>query len=438
MATHYAAFPGMEDILPGDSEKWQWLEEKTRSFFASRAFREIRTPILEPTELFTRSIGETTDIVHKEMYTFKDRGERSMTMRPEMTASVARAVIQHGLLKTNKDLSLYYTGPMFRAERPQAGRKRQFHQIGAELINVTREGEPYRADWVIIKALADFLDYLKVKNVKFRLNDLTLINGDQGDSIRAKLRDYFEGHKAKLDPDSVFRLDKNVLRIFDSKIPETRAVIKDVPWDTIAPFSAAFSDFVSRLKALPGNITFEVDRTLVRGLDYYTGVVFEAASSSLGAQDALAGGGRYDRLYEELGSNTTPCTGFSIGMERLLMVLGKNEPSIEQQLGAKKIYFVPLMTQVMEFDAVRDTALRLQEWGFNTLLPAETGNLSMGEHLKRASKLGASFAVIRGDDEVKKGGWTLKNLTTRDQFFAGSENELLSMLMLKTEELKLS
>jgi len=436
MATHYAAFPGMEDILPGDSEKWQWLEEKTRSFFASRAFREIRTPILEPTELFTRSIGETTDIVHKEMYSLKDRGDRSMTMRPEMTASVARAVIQHGLLKTNKDLFLYYTGPMFRAERPQAGRKRQFHQIGAELINLTREGEPYRADWVIIKTLADFLEYLKVKNVKFRLNDLTLINGEQADSIRAKLRDYFEGHKSKLDPDSVFRLDKNVLRIFDSKIPETRAVIKDVPWDQIAPFSAAFSDFVRLLQALPGNIHFEIDRTLVRGLDYYTGVVFEAASSSLGAQDALAGGGRYDRLYGELGSNETPCTGFSIGMERLLMVLDKNEPTITQQLSAKKIYFVPLVNETADFDTIRKTALRLQELGFNTVLPSEIGNLSLGEHLKRASKLGAAFAVIRGDEELKTGGWTLKNLNTREQFSAGSENELLSMLMIKTEELK--
>ncbi len=437
MTNHYAAFPGMDDILPGDSEKWQWLEEKTRSFFASRAFREIRTPILEPTELFGRSIGESTDIVHKEMYTFKDRGERSMTLRPEMTASVARAVVQHGLLKTNKDLLLYYTGPMFRAERPQAGRKRQFHQIGAELINFTSEGDPYRADWVILKTLADFLDYLKVKNVKFRLNDLTLINGAQADSIRAKLRDYFEGHKAQLDPDSVFRLDKNVLRIFDSKIPETRTVIQEVPWDEIAPFSKVFSDFVSRLKALTRNVTFEMDRTLVRGLDYYTGVVFEAASSFLGAQDALAGGGRYDRLYGELGSSETPCTGFSIGMERLLMVLEKNEPTITQQLSAKKIYFVPLVNEAADFDAVRNTALRLQELGFNTWLPSETGNSSLGEHLKRASKLGAAFAVIRGEDELKKGGWTLKNLNTRDQFFACSENELLSMLMLKTEELKL-
>ena len=146
MSASYTSFPGMEDILPGDSEKWQWLEEKARILFACYGFREIRTPILEPTELFTRSIGETTDIVHKEMYTFKDRGDRSMTLRPEMTASVARSVIEHGLLKTSKSLALYYTGPMFRAERPQAGRKRQFHQIGAELINVTSEGDPYYAD----------------------------------------------------------------------------------------------------------------------------------------------------------------------------------------------------------------------------------------------------------------------------------------------------
>jgi len=424
----------MEDILPGDSEKWQWLEKKTRSFFGSRSFCEIRTPILEPTELFTRSIGETTDIVHKEMYTFKDRGERSMTMRPEMTASVARSVLEHGLLKTSKAPALYYTGPMFRAERPQAGRKRQFHQIGAELINLTREGEPYYADFLIIKALADFLEHLRVKNVRFRLNDLTLINGAQAETVRAQLRAYFENHKNALDPDSVYRLDKNVLRIFDSKIPETRALIRNVPWDAISPYSADFKALVSSLELLCPGVTFELDRTLVRGLDYYTGVVFEVASGALGAQDALAGGGRYDRLYEELGGPATPCTGFSIGMERLLMVLDKNSPSVHEQMNAKKIYVLAMVDDVLVQNDVRNAAMRLCEQGFYPIVPFEVMNLSLGEHLKRAHKAGAAFAVIRGDTEAQKNGWTLKNLNTREQTFAGSEKELFSMLTLKTEE----
>ena len=406
----------MDDILPGESEKWQWLEEKARFLLSSWGFREIRTPLLEPTELFTRSIGETTDIVHKEMYTFKDRGERSMTLRPEMTASVARAVIEHGMLKTSKSLALYYSGPMFRAERPQAGRKRQFHQIGAELINVAREGEPYYADGTLIRLLADFLDYLKVKNVRFRLNDLTLINGAQAEVVRKKLRDYFEGHKAKLDSDSVYRLDKNVLRIFDSKIPETRAIIRDVPWDSIAPYPAEFLKLVQTLKAGFGeSVSFEVDRTLVRGLDYYTGVVFEVASGALGAQDALAGGGRYDRLYEDLGGSSTPCTGFSIGVERLLMVLEKNEPSIAKQMNEKLLYFAFLFPDRYhaQFKNLQISARCLMERGFKVIVAEPSPKL--GDHLKRAANFGAAYAIILGEQEVVNKNWTVKNMISGEQ-----------------------
>ncbi len=437
MSTRYSAFPGMEDILPDEIEKWQWLEEKARILFASHGFREIRTPLLEPTELFTRAIGETTDIVHKEMYTFKDRGDRSMTLRPEMTASVARAVMEHGLLKTNPSLALYYTGPMFRAERPQAGRKRQFHQIGAELINVVKAGDPYYADWLIIKALTHFLNYLKVKNAKFRLNDLTLINGVQAGTIRKKLRDYFEANKSRLDPDSLYRLDKNVLRIFDSKIPQTRKVIRGVPWGEIAPFNSEFLEWVEFARSFSEQVTFEVDPTLVRGLDYYTGVVFEVVSDVLGAQDALAGGGRYDRLYEELGGSPTPCTGFSIGMERLLVMLEKNDPPVSVQMRSRKIYFAPLFSDSIAggLDQVKASMLDLQEWGFQVC--ALERHSDLGGHLKRASKTGASFAVICGEDELKKNIWTLKNLNTREQFSVG-KSSLAAELIRRTQEQKSS
>ncbi len=437
MASQYSSFPGMDDILPGEIEKWQWLEEKTRTAFACWGFNEIRTPLLEPTELFTRSIGETTDIVHKEMYTFKDRGDRNMTLRPEMTASVARAVIQNGLLKTNKFLKLFYTGAMFRAERPQAGRKRQFHQIGAELVNLTREDDPYYADWLIVRVLINFLDYLKIKNLKFRINDLTLINGEQAELVRSKLRKYFESHKSKLDPDSVYRLDKNVLRIFDSKIETTRALIRDVPWNDIAPFSEEFLKLNKLLQeGFEGNVSFEIDRTLVRGLDYYTGVVFEVASSTLGAQDALAGGGRYDRLYEELGSTSTPCTGFSIGMERLLMVLEKNNPTAQSQMSTKSIYFASIFPNDNHaaFLKTVGASRSLTESGFRVIVAEPSPKL--GDHLKRASKLGASYTVIRGDQELTEKKWTVKNMMTGDQASI-PEGGLLNYLMQNTKELEL-
>lgn len=434
MASQYVSFPGMDDILPGEIEKWQWLEQQARIFFASDGFSEIRTPILEPTELFIRSIGETTDIVHKEMYTFKDRGDRSMTMRPEMTASVARAVIQNGLLKTNKFLKLFYMGAMFRAERPQAGRKRQFHQIGAEIINLINDDDPYYADWVILRRLRTFFDYLNLKNVKFRLNDLTVINGEHGSRVRQQLRDYFEAHKTKLDPDSIYRLDKNVLRIFDSKIPETREVIRNVPWDEIAPLSDEFKKQIYEpFEIGKEGSPYQLDRTLVRGLDYYTGMVFEAVSESLGAQDALAGGGRYDRLYEELGSSPTLCTGFSIGMERLLMVLEKNEPSVTQQIvtqqsSEKTVYFAALFPggKHAGYMDLQETAQSLMSKGLRVIVVEPSPKLS--DHLKRASKLGASYAVIRGDQELTEKKWTLKNMTTGEQSSI-PEGDLISHLM---------
>lgn len=422
MSAKLQSFPGMEDILPGEVEKWQWIEKKARALFSVKRFREIRTPLLEPTELFNRAIGETTDIVHKEMYTFQDRGERFMTLRPEMTASVARSVIQHGLLKTAPSLALYYMGPMFRAERPQAGRKRQFHQIGAELVNVPeKDPEGMGGDALILCCLHDFLELLNIRYVKFRVNDLSRINGAQADKVRGQLRDYFEGHKAKLDPDSLYRLDKNVLRIFDSKIPETRALVEEVPWQDIAPLSDEFQQLCAGVKKTAG-LDLEIDRRLVRGLDYYTGVVFEAASAALGAQDALAGGGRYDNLYADMGGGAVPCTGFSIGVERLLMVLEKNEPSISRQMREHSVYFVPLCQHAgsPELPVVEEAAGNLADRGFE--VEVARPSLKLGDHLKRASKAGFRYVVIAGSSEIEKQQWQVKNMdqNTQDPVAFGS------------------
>ena len=430
MAAKYEAPRGMEDILPGEIEKWQWLEEKARVFFGTMGFREIRTPIVESTDLFARSIGETTDIVHKEMYTFEDRGGRSLTLRPEMTASVARAVVQNGLLKTAPNLFLFYMGPMFRAERPQAGRKRQFHQIGAEIVNLNG----VEADFAIIKELYDFLESLKIQNIRLKINDLSLINGKKAQDVRGKLKTYFEGHKDKLDKDSLYRLDKNVLRIFDSKVPATQAIAENAPWDEIAPFGNDFKTLQQNLK--DRGIPFVVERKLVRGLDYYTGIVFEISLDGLGAQDAVAGGGRYNNLYAELGGGDVPCTGFSIGMERLLMALEKSEQTAEKQSCHNFVCFVPVAkTDGSEAWAkCREASRSLSESGFRVLL--NSASIKVGDQLKKANKLRARFVVIKGEDEIKSKVWTVKYMDKNKEEKV-AEGELLQTLMKAVKELKL-
>ncbi len=405
MSKKYQSFPGMEDILPGEIEKWQWLEEKARIFFESRGYKEIRTPLLEPTELFSRSIGEGSDIVHKEMYTFEDRGGRSMTLRPEMTASVARAVIEHGLLKTAKSLRLYYTGPMFRAERPQAGRKRQFHQIGVEMVNEAGT----QADFEIVSLLYHFLIFVGVENPILRLNDLGE-KKDRAQRIQA-LSDYFSKEKSKLCEDCHWRLEKNVLRIFDCKVESCQPVIQKAPWEEITPLSSAFQELINRLQF--ENISYEIKRRLVRGLDYYNGAVFEVAARGLGAQDAVAGGGRYDELYEELGGSPTPCTGFSIGIERLLVSLGKDAKFFTDHLRRRKIYLAPLDSNPELLNLCFMKAVEIGESGIR--LETTPGETSLSQHLKKANQMNLRYVLIVGPDEIKKGKWTLKDLDERKQ-----------------------
>ncbi len=395
----------MEDILPGEIEKWQWLEDKAIIFFEARGYKEIRTPLLEPTELFTRSIGEGSDIVHKEMYTFEDRGGRSMTLRPEMTASVARAVIEHGLLKTAKSLRLYYLGPMFRAERPQAGRKRQFHQMGVEMVNEAGVD----ADFEIISLLYHFLVSAGAENPILRLNDL----GEKTDRPRLlqALSDYFSKEKASLCEDCRWRLEKNVLRIFDCKVESCQPAIQKAPWEEIAPLSASFQDLLSRLEA--EKIPFKIKRRLVRGLDYYNGTVFEVSAQGLGAQDAVAGGGRYDHLYEELEGAQVPCTGFSIGLERLLTSLGKDEKFFPDRLRRRKIYLAPLDSSPELLRLCFKKAEEIRERGIR--LETTPGMISLSQHLKKANQMNLRYILIVGPDEIKKGMWVLKDLDERKQ-----------------------
>lgn len=417
MAGKYQAFPGMDDLVPGQIEKWQWLEEKARVFFEARGFKEIRTPLLEPTELFARSIGEASDIVHKEMYTLTDRGDRSMTLRPEMTASVARAVIEKGLLTQAKSLRLYYLGPMFRAERPQAGRKRQFHQIGIEIINEAGVA----ADFECIRLVYDFLDFVGVANPGLRINDLG------GPEKRARFAEavkaYFSRESGRLCEDCRWRLEKNVLRIFDCKVHSCQPVINAAPWDEIAPLSESFEALMKMFA--DHRVPFQVERRLVRGLDYYNGPVFEVTAQGLGAQDAVAGGGRYDRLYAELGGPETPCTGFSLGMERVLTVLEKQGSRLEEKIRVRRIYLAGLAEEPGVADCVRRQALRLREEGFRVEMTP--GEVSLSRHLKKANHLGLRFVMIAGPDEIKKGKWILKDMEKKTQSEL-AEDELISCL----------
>lgn len=400
----------MEDILPGEIEKWQWIEEKARIFFDAAGFKEIRTPLLEPTELFVRSIGATSDIVHKEMFSFKDRGERDMTLRPEMTASVARSVIEKGLLKTSKSLRLYYMGPMFRAERPQAGRKRQFHQIGAEIIN-----EDTVADLEIIALLYKFLQYSGLKNIRLNLNDL----GEEEDraKVRKSLAEHFSKEKSRLCKDCQWRLEKNVLRVFDCKIPGCQPVIESAPWEDFFPLSDRFKELGAKLEA--HGIPYHVNRRLVRGLDYYNGVVFEVTAEGLGAQNAVAGGGRYNNLYQELGGSATPCTGFSIGMERLLTAIEAQDPKAYETLKMRKVYFAPLEDNPAILQLCREKAILLREAGLRIETPR--GVFSLSQHLKKANQLGLRFMVIVGPDELRKKIVMVKDLEKREQSEVGFE-----------------
>lgn len=400
----------MEDILPGEIEKWQWIEERVRIFFESQGFKEIRTPILEYTELFSRSVGESSDIVSKEMFSFQDRGERNITLRPEMTASVARSVIEKGLLSQSKSLRFYYIGPMFRAERPQAGRKRQFHQIGIEIVNESGAD----ADFECMRLLNDFLKFAGVVKPILRVNDL-------GDTSSRKemlqgLKDYFQGQISKLCKDCQWRLEKNVLRIFDCKVESCQPVIQAVDWDKLSPLSSQFKEFTERLKS--HDILFEIKRRLVRGLDYYTGVVFEATAEGLGAQDALAGGGRYDGLYPELGGKETPCTGFSIGFERLLSVLSAQPIPLETKLAGETIYFAPLSSDTeAETREIQKTVMgairKLRSLGFHAMLGRSSSKL--GDHLKNANKFGYRYVVILGSSELAKKEWQIKDMKENKQ-----------------------
>ena len=391
---------GMNDILPEATATWQHVEAIVRDVIQAYGYREIRLPLLEQTELFRRSIGEVTDIVEKEMYTFLDRNNESLTLRPEATAGMARAGISNGLLH-NQRQKLWTAGPMFRYEKPQKGRYRQFYQIDVEAMGY--EGPDVDAELIIMSAR--IWQRLGLSRLRLELNTLGV--PESRNRYRQALVEYFTGVKDKLDEDSLRRLEQNPLRILDSKNPDLQHIINAAPTmlDYLDEESGQHFAELQELLAAAG-VEFTVNPKLVRGLDYYTRTVFEWVTDALGAQGAVCSGGRYDGLVEKLGGKATPAIGWAMGVERLVSlfeVCGGQAPAQQPD-----IYIV----------AVGDTALRS---GFQLVenlrnaLPGVTLELNLGggsfkSQLKRADKSGAEFALILGDNEVAERAAGLKPL----------------------------
>ena len=398
------AVKGMNDILPPDSARWEWLEDKVRALMARYAYRNIRTPIVEPTPLFVRSLGEVTDIVEKEMYSFEDKlnGE-ALTLRPENTAGVVRAVAEHSMLYEGGK-RLYYMGPMFRHERPQRGRYRQFHQIGAEALGFP--GAELDAELIL---LADALwKELGLKNVQLELNSLG--QPDERKLHRTALIAYFEAHTDKLDEEARRRLHTNPLRLLDSKNPAMQSILEDAPKLINFLGEASLKHFDGVKSMLDANgIAYRINPRLVRGMDYYNLTVFEFVTQALGSQGTICGGGRYDYLVEQIGGKSAPAVGWALGVERVLELL--KEQGSDIPIPMPDAYAVipessalPVALKVLQ--QLRALGISVQMHSGSSL----DGMGSMKSQFKKADTSGARFALIFGAVELAQGCVALKPL----------------------------
>ncbi|MCW7753134.1 histidine--tRNA ligase [Desulfobotulus sp. H1] len=394
---------GFKDILQPEGRLWQRIETEARRLFESHGYHEIRLPILEKTELFARSIGETTDIVEKEMYTFTDRGGESLTLRPEATASVVRAYIQHKLSGTEPIRKLYTIGPMFRRERPQKGRYRQFYQIDVEAFGIA---SPY-VDAQMILMLASLLERLGVTGISAHVNSLGC--PDCRPPYRENLKAFIEEKASELCDDCLRRRDKNPLRVLDCKNESCRKAMAQAPELLDKLCKPCAEHFATVRKELDKrDISYKVDKRLVRGLDYYTRTAFELQTDMLGAQSSVAGGGRYDGLVKTLGGPDIPAIGFAIGFDRLVEVIAQTLPPEECP---PHVFFIPLGEKAME--KAFDLCMQLAEQGIHS--ETDYSGRSLKALMKRADRLAASLVVIMGDNELSTGSVTLKSMATGEQ-----------------------
>ena len=422
MSKTLQAIRGMNDLLPDNVAAWQFVESSFRKLMNQYAYDEIRMPIVEKTELFKRSIGEVTDIVEKEMYTFEDRNRDSLTLRPEGTACCVRACLQHGLLY-NQQQRLWYMGPMFRHERPQKGRYRQFHQMGVETFGMSGPD----IDVELISMIARFWEVLGIeKNVRLEINSLGTHTSRT--AYKKILVEYLNQYKEQLDDDSLRRLDTNPLRILDSKNSDLKEIISAAPklLEHLDEESEKyFNKLCMQLDSL--NIKYEVNTSLVRGLDYYSQTVFEWVTDSLGAQGTVCAGGRYDGLIEQLGGKPTTAIGFAMGVERLVSMV--EESNIQVKPNTPDIFVITSGDNSQGYafpiiESVRDDNPEL-----SILVNCDGG--SFKSQMKRADKSGAEYALIIGEDEVAENSVCVKNLRDKEPQQKIEKDKLLDLIKTK-------
>jgi histidyl-tRNA synthetase len=400
----YSALKGAQDILPPRIYTWQKVEEVARDIFSFYGFQELRAPIIESTDIFIRSIGETTDIVEKEMYTFTDKAGRRITLRPEGTAPVVRCYVENHLYKLPPPQKFFYSGPMFRYERPQAGRFRQFFQIGAEAFGVA---EP-KIDAEILSMLKDFFEVLGLKGLNFEVNSIGCEKCRP--DYRNAIRNFFSVRIGGLCPDCKRRFDYNPLRILDCKVDACIKLREGAP--SVTDFLCSecqehFNTLLSLLKLL--NVPYGINPNMVRGLDYYTRTTFEITCEALGAQNAVAAGGRYDKLVEDFGGPPTPAIGFAIGMERITSLLMQS--STQNNIPVPKVFIATIGTSAEKEGLV--IADRLRKKGIWVEV-GYAGN-SLKSQLRRADRLSANYVLIIGDDEISSGKLKWKRLSDGSQ-----------------------
>lgn len=396
---------GTKDLLPEAIAKWQYIQRILQKISEQYNYEEIRTPIFEKTELFSRSIGEVTDIVNKEMYSFLDKGEESISLRPELTASIARAVMQHSLLRQNPILRFWYFGPFFRYEQPQKGRQRQFHQYGAECI-----GSRYpESDAEIIALAVNIFNSLGIKDFKLAINSLG--NTESRAKYREALIEFLKENENKLSKESQIRLQTNPLRVLDSKAEADIEILNQAP--NILNFldTESRNHFEELLAILDyQGIKYEISSKLVRGLDYYSHTVFEFQSHALGAQNAMGGGGRYDKLFLELGGKETPAVGLALGIERIILIMEEKGlfPNLEKKLD---LYIVSLDHSNQKY--LINIAEKLRQNGM--AVATDLLRRSLKSQMREANKMKANYLIVIGDDEIKTNLLTIKDMRNGEQ-----------------------
>ncbi len=415
------AITGTKDLLYPEILKWNYLEDTVRRIFGNFNYKEIRTPIFEETALFARGIGEETDIVGKEMYTFPDRSETSVTLKPEMTAAVVRAFIEHSLGKQQPLSKLFYISPMFRQERPQAGRLRQFHQFGAEAIGSVSP----MLDVEMIQMVYDILRSLGLADLTVKINSLGI--PESREAYKQKLREYLSDKKDKLSEDSRKRFDTNILRIFDSKVESDQKILENAPLLLEHLDRESIQDFdIVKSLLRKADIPFEVDPGLVRGLDYYTRTTFEIVSGSVGSQSALCGGGRYDLLIEQLGGTPTPGVGFAAGMERILLAC-ENENTMKIPEDKLDLYIVRIDKELTS--EVFEITVNSRRAGISA--DFDYLDRSVKAQMREANKLNARYVLFIGGEEYQKRQANLKNMNTSEQQLINLDDEEILVKTVK-------